>query len=330
MTTAFVLSGGGGLGAVQVGMLQALAARKQTPDLLVGTSAGALNASYIAGFGTTGDVLDALAEIWIQLRRGDVFPLSPSRHLLALAGARESIFAADGLRRLIDKHLPYRLLEDAVIPVHVVATNVLSGEEVLLSSGDAVSAVLASTAIPGLLPSVRRDGLTLVDGALANNAAISQAISLGADRIFVLPAGVACAVARPPANPYASALQALSFLTQQRLIRDVADLADRAELHVIPPLCPLAVSPADFGHARELIDRARIAAGRWLDASRDRLSRQERFLSLHGHTDEPAAVRVRRGPLAALRPGGNRWPAWGSQPATPRTRGTAAARCPGD
>src|SRR5215469_12548461 len=84
MTTAFVLSGGGGLGAVQVGMLQALAARKQTPDLLVGTSAGALNASYIAGFGTTGDVLDALAEIWIQLRRGDVFPLSPSRHLLAL------------------------------------------------------------------------------------------------------------------------------------------------------------------------------------------------------------------------------------------------------
>jgi len=289
MTTAFVLSGGGSLGAVQVGMLQALIARDETPDLLVGTSAGALNASYLGGHGTSLSALDALAGIWIALRRGDVFPLNPAQHLLALTGARESIFAADGLLRLIGRHLSYRSLEDAVIPIHVVATNMLSGEEVLLSTGDAVSAVLASTAIPGLLPAVRREGLTLVDGALANNAAISQAISLGADRIFVLPTGVACALAEPPASPYASALQALSFLTQQRLIRDVADLADKAELHVIPPLCPLSVSSADFGHASELIDRARIATGKWLDSRNDLLPRQERFLSLHEHGVAPTS-----------------------------------------
>jgi len=283
MTTAFVLSGGGSLGAVQVGMLQALADRDKSPDLLVGTSAGALNAGYLAGHGTGHDALEALARIWVSLRRSDVFPFSPARHLLALSGARESVFSADGVRRLIDAHLTYRQLEDAPIEVHVVATNMLSGEEVLLSTGDATSAILASIAIPGLLPAVRRDGLTLVDGALANNAAISQAISLGADRIFVLPAGVACALDEPPASPYAAALQALSFLTQQRLIRDVADLASQAELHVIPPLCPLNVSSADFSHARELIDRARMAAGRWLDDGRDRLARPERFLSLHEH-----------------------------------------------
>jgi NTE family protein len=285
-------------------MLQALTARDETPDLLVGTSAGALNASYLAGHGTSPAALDALAGIWTALRRGDVFPFNPARHLLALTGARESIFAADGLLRLIDRHLTYRSLEDAVIPIHVVATNMLSGDEVLLSTGDAVSAVLASTAIPGLLPPVRRQGLTLVDGALANNAAISQAISLGANRIFVLPAGVACALAEPPASPYASALQALSFLTQQRLIRDVADLAEKAELHVIPPLCPLSVSSADFGHAGELIDRARIATGKWLDSRNDLLPRQERFLSLHEHASTPAEAPLSVRPADNHRVGG--------------------------
>jgi NTE family protein len=291
MTTAFVLSGGGSLGAVQVGMLQALIERGESPDLLVGTSAGALNASYLAGHGTSRDSLQALAESWARLRRRDVFPLSPRRHLLALTGTRESMFSSDGLRAVISKNLPYRLLEDAPIPVHVVATNLLSGEEVLLSTGDAISAVLASTAIPGLLPAVRRDGLLLVDGGLANNAAISQAVALGANRIFVLPTGVACALTAPPASPFAAAMQALSFLTQQRLIHDVTAFAGHAELHVLPPLCPLGISSADFGHAAELTERARRATASWLDDGRDHLPHPERFLSLHHHTHGEAPRR---------------------------------------
>jgi NTE family protein len=292
MTTAFVLSGGGSLGAVQVGMLQALTEHGEDPDLLIGTSAGAINATFLAGHGTNRESLESLAESWARLRRRDVFPISPGRHLLALGGARESMCSADGLRRLISKHLPYRLLEDARIPVHVVATNLLSGEEVLLSTGDAVSAVLASTAIPGLLPAVHRDGLVLVDGGLANNAAISQAVALGADRVFVLPTGVACALTTPPASPFASAMQALSFLTQQRLIHDVTAFAEQADLHVLPPLCPLGVSSADFGHARELTDRARRATGSWLDDGRDHLAHPERFLSLHhhAHAEPPPAL----------------------------------------
>jgi NTE family protein len=292
MATAFVLSGGGSLGAVQVGMLQALTERGETPDLLVGTSAGALNASYLAGHGTSRDSLDILAESWARIRRRDIFPLSPRRQLLALAGTRESIFSSDRLRALVSKNLTYRLLEDAPIPVHVVATNLLSGEEVLMSTGDAISAVLASTAIPGLLPAVRRDGLVLVDGGLANNAAISQAVALGADRIFVLPTGVACALTAPPASPFASAMQALSFLTQQRLIHDVTAFAEHAELHVLPPLCPLGISSADFGHATELTERARRATGSWLDDGGDQLPHPERFLSLHHHNhgDAPATL----------------------------------------
>jgi NTE family protein len=169
------------------------------------------------------------------------------------------------------------------MPVHVVATNLLSGQEVCLSTGDAVSAVLASTAIPGLLPAVRRDGLFLVDGGLANNAAISQAVLLGADRIFVLPAGYACALTKPPASALAAALQALSFLTQQRLIHDVVDYADRADLHVMPPLCPLSISPADFRHARKLSERAHRTTTDWLDRGMDLVPGPEQFLSLHDH-----------------------------------------------
>jgi NTE family protein len=302
MTTAFVLSGGGSLGAVQVGMLQALAERGEAPDLLVGTSAGAINAAYLAGHGTGPDSLHDLAESWARLRRRDVFPISPGRQLLAVSGARESMFSSDGLRRVISDHLSYQLLEDAPVPVHVVATNLLSGEEVLLSTGDAVSAVLASTAVPGLLPAVHRDGLVLVDGGLANNAAISQAMALGADRIFVLPTGVACALTKPPASPFAAALQAISFLTQQRLIHDVAAYAGQVELHVLPPLCPLAVSSADFSHARELTERARSATAGWLDDGRDtQPAHPERLLSLHHHNHDGSPLAERSSAQGASR-----------------------------
>ncbi|MGH7320179.1 MAG: patatin-like phospholipase family protein [Candidatus Rokuibacteriota bacterium] len=283
MTTAFVLSGGGSLGAVQVGMLQSLAERDVQPDLLVGTSAGAVNSAYVAGHGTGRQALDDLAAIWMGLRRRDVFPVDPLRHLLAVAGARPSLCASHALGRLLAAHLPYPRLEDAAIPVHVVATDLLSGREVVLSTGDAVSAVLASAAIPAVFPAVERDGLTLVDGGIADNAAISQAVALGADRVFVLPTGYACALEAPPATPLATALHALSLLIEQRLILEVTHFAERVEVNVLPPLCPLTVASVDFRHAGELIDRARQATGDWLDTGGPALPRPERFLSLHHH-----------------------------------------------
>ncbi|MEO9222482.1 MAG: patatin-like phospholipase family protein [Mycobacteriaceae bacterium] len=283
MTTAFVLSGGGSLGAVQVGMLQALTERDIRPDLLVGTSAGALNAAFLAGHGTGRSALDELEQSWSGVRRRDVFPLAPPWQLLARGGSRSALCSDRGLRKLLRGHLLFDRLEDAPIPVHVVGTDLLSGEEVLLSCGDALSAVLASTAIPGVLPPVQREGLTLIDGGLADNTAISQAVELGADRVFVLPTGYACALPEPPRGPLAVALQAISLLIEQRLIADVALYGDRVDLTVIPPLCPLTISAIDFGHARELIHRAYRSAGAWLDSTSSSLAHQERFLALHGH-----------------------------------------------
>src|SRR6185295_16418063 len=101
-------------------------------------------------------------------RRQHVFPFDPIRHVLAVAGTRPSLCSSHNLRRLLEAHLTYSRLDDAAISVHIVTTNLLSGEEVLLSNGDTVSAVLASASIPGVFPAVQREGLTLVDGGVAN------------------------------------------------------------------------------------------------------------------------------------------------------------------
>lgn len=283
MTTAFVLSGGGSLGAVQVGMLRALEERHIAPDLLVGTSAGALNAAYLAGHGTGRHALERLAASWIATRRSDVFPIEPGRHLMALRGARPSLFADRGLQRLIAGHLNFTRLEDAAIPAYLVAADLLSGQRVVLSRGDALTAVLARTAIPGILPAVQRDELTLVDGGLADNAAISVAVRLGADRIFVLPTGYSCALTCPPRTAPAIAMQSLGLLIQQRLITDVAYFAERVDLNVLPPLCPVAVSPSDFRHARSLVDRAYAASTQWIEGGGLNRPNPERYWSLHRH-----------------------------------------------
>lgn len=281
MTTAFVLSGGGSLGAVQVGMLQALTARGVEPDLLVGTSVGALNAAYVAGRGVSDRSLDELAEIWIRLRRHDVFPLQPARVWAAIVGWAPSLCPNGSLRRLIGEHIAFERLEDSTIPLHVVATDIASGQEVLLSDGDAVDAILASTAIPAVFPSVRIAGRDLIDGGVADNAAVSQAVVLGADVVYVLPTGYACSLDKPPAAPLASALQALTLLIEQRLILEVAHFAHVVDIRVLPPLCPLSVSSTDFRHGAQLIHRARTAAGRWLDEGGPLLPHPERFLTPH-------------------------------------------------
>lgn len=123
----------------------------------------------------------------------------------------------------------------------------------------------------------------LIDGALASHAGVSQAVRLGATRVYVLPAGVPCALLHPPRSGVGVALHALTLLIEQRLIAEVADPPAGATVHLVPPLCPVSVSAADFSHAAELIDRARDASARWM--AEGGLVRPDpgRFLSLHDH-----------------------------------------------
>lgn len=237
----------------------------------------------VAGHGVSGASLDDLEAIWSGLRRRDVFPLRPARLGAAALGRAPSLCPNGALRRLIREHLPFDRLEDADIPVHVVATDVASGQEVLLSDGDPVDAVLASAAIPAVFRSVWIAGRDLIDGSVADNAAVSQAVSLGADVVYVLPTGYACALEQPPTTPLASALHALTLLIEQRLILEVGHPAEHADIRVLPPLCPLSVSSADFRYGALLVERARTATGRWLDQGGPRLAHHERFLALHRH-----------------------------------------------
>ena len=281
---AFVFSGGASLGAVQVGMLQALAGAGIRPDLCVGSSVGALNAAWLAAR-PEGD-LDDLARTWKRLRREDVFPASPMQVGLALLSRRQHLVPAGGLRALLQSELPLRRLEAAPLPLHVVTTDVTTGEEVVLTRGDAIQALLASCAIPGVFPPVRAGGRWLMDGGVADNAAISVAVAAGADVVYVLPSGYACALQRPPVSALGMALHALTLLIQERLIAEAEHLRHHADLRIVPPLCPLAVSPADFGHAGELIERARAQTRVWLRSSGRRSGVDG--LRLHGRHRRPA------------------------------------------
>jgi NTE family protein len=278
MVTAVVLSGGGSLGAIQVGMLLALADRHVVPDVYVGTSVGAINAAFLAGRpGLQG--LEKLAHIWTQLTRHDIFPTGPARLLRAAVGREAGFADPKPLRTLIDRHLTYRRLEDAQLPITVVATDVITGQEVQLSHGPAVDAVMASAALPGVFPPVNVDDHVLMDGGVVNNTPISAAVDLGADLIYVLPTGYACALATPPRSTIGMAMHAVTVAIQQRLIVDVQTLQHRLQLRVAPPLCPLSVSPVDFRHTAALIRRARLSTQAWLD--KPIATDQSRQLHLH-------------------------------------------------
>ena len=162
---AFVLSGGASLGAIQVGMLRALLAHDVRPDMIVATSVGALNGAFLASHGSTPESVDELSSLWRGVRRGHVFPLEPLTGLLGFLGARRNLVPGAGLRRLITRHVMHERLEDLPIPLHVVACDVLSGDEVLLSKGPLAEAVLASAAIPGVFPPVEWEGRLLIDAA---------------------------------------------------------------------------------------------------------------------------------------------------------------------
>ncbi|MBI4410295.1 MAG: patatin-like phospholipase family protein [Gemmatimonadetes bacterium] len=261
--TAFVLAGGGSLGAVQVGMLEALVARGVRADLVVGASVGAVNGAYYAA---TPDSVGVrrLEKIWCGLRRNDVFPHAATSGLLALLARRSHLFSPMPFAGLLRRHLPYERLEDARIPCHVIATDVLSGEEVRLSRGPLVASLCATAALPGLHPPVEIGGRYLMDGGVANHTPISAAVALGAERVIVLPTGVPCALERPPRSAVGMALHALNLLTTGRIAADVARFSTAVELIVVPPLCPFAISSYDFGHAAELIARAEASTKQWL------------------------------------------------------------------
>lgn len=280
LPTALVLAGGGSFGAVQVGMLRALVAHGLVPDLVVGSSVGAINGAHFAGTPSAGGVAQ-LEAIWRSLRRSEVFPIG-WRGALGLFRHGAAVNPC-GMRRLVERHLPYQTIEQAALPLHLVATDLLGGGTVRLSSGPVVEAVLASCAIPAAFPPVCVKQTWLIDGAVASNTPISVAVELGAKRVIVLPTGFACSLTAPPRGALASALHAITLLIAHQLVMELERYRDQAEIVTVPPLCPLKVSPYDFSHAGQLIERAGEQTQRWLDHGGLTRERVPQALRAHTH-----------------------------------------------
>lgn len=261
--TAFVLAGGGSLGAAQVGMLRALVERGIDADLVVGTSVGAINAAYFAANPTPEGIVK-LEALWRSLRRTDILTLS-WRGLLGFLRRRDHLLPSDGLRRLLDLHLPYRNLEDAALPVHVVATDILSGEAVVLSSGSAVQAVLASSAIPAAFAPIEINGRLLCDGAIASNTPVHAAVARGARRLVVLPTASARRLQCAPNGAIANALHAITLLTRRQLTAELNELGASVECHIVPTEGPIGGSAFDFSRTAELLEQTRRSTLQWLD-----------------------------------------------------------------
>jgi NTE family protein len=284
--TAFVLASGGSFGAIQVGMLRELVASAVRADFVVGCSVGPINGVYYAAAPDPNGVA-RLERIWRGLRRRHIFPLKLGNLLAALTG-RPHLLDPGGLRALLERHLPCKMLEEATIPVHVVATSLLAGIAVAFSHGSAIPAVLASAAIPAAFPPVRIGDDDSIDGGVASNTPVETARELGATRMVVLPGGFACALAAPPSGAVASAMQALNLMISRQMISDIERIGDRSQIAVVPPLCPLDVSPYDFRRAGERIDRAAASTREWIDTGG--LTRREipHPLKPHLHKPRPA------------------------------------------
>ena len=220
--------------------MHSLAAHGISPDMVVGSSVGALNGAYYAGDPTLKGVLQ-LETIWRGLHRNDVFPVT-WRTLLGFLWRRDFLIPNDGIRKLIDDNIPYRNLQDARLPVHIVATDIISGDSVVLSEGSTAEAIVASTAIPGAFAPVRYKDFYLADGAISSNTPIRVAVAKGARRLIVLPTGYACATHAPPVGAVANALHALTLLIARQLVSELEGLGPSVEYFVVPPLCPLVGS----------------------------------------------------------------------------------------
>jgi NTE family protein len=261
--TAFVLAGGGSLGAVQVGMLAELIGAGLRPDVIVGVSAGALNGAFLACDPSL-RMVERMAVLWSRMTTRQVLGLS-WRSVLGLLGFRDHIASPDGLRSLLKRELPCQTFAETSVPLHMVCAELVTGEETVISSGNIAEAVIASTAIPGVFPPVEHEGRYLVDGAVAACTPISVAAALGATRIIVLPCGFACAHNNISRRAIGRAMHAITLLGARQLRHDYEHYSKTVVMRIAPPICPLSQSSYDYSKGASLIARARDVTRTWID-----------------------------------------------------------------
>lgn len=214
-------------------MLRALFERDIVPDLIVGTSIGALNGAAVAvepGAAT----VDRLEEIWSTLGNSEVFSGTVFSGAANLVRTRTALQSNEPLRALIERLLPAKTFADLAVPFQCVAASIERAAEHWFFDGPLVDAILASCAVPGILPAVEIDGEHFIDGGVVNSIPIARAVELGATEVFVLHVG---RIERPltaPRNPWQVGMVAFEVARRHRFARDMASLPDGVTAHVLP------------------------------------------------------------------------------------------------
>ncbi|WP_300011627.1 patatin-like phospholipase family protein [Pseudonocardia sp.] len=231
--TAFVLGGGGVLGAVQVGMLRALIEARVRPDLVLGTSVGALNGAVLAAL-PPGDVADRLDSLWRSPEARALFAAGTFGRLRELARSGVAAHSSGPLRRAVTEVLGERRIEDLPVRFACCAAGIEDASEHWFERGPVVDAVLASAAVPGLLPPAVVEGRHYLDGGLVDSIPLGRAVELGATRVFVLQVGRIASPLRPPRRPWEVAMVAFEIARRHRYARDLAAVPEGVEVHVLP------------------------------------------------------------------------------------------------
>lgn len=248
---ALVLSGGGNLGAIQVGILRAVSAEGFRPDLIVGTSIGALNGVVLA-FHPDDEGLARLARIWSNLRHDLSFAYNPLHLLRNAAFKRYCLVDSTFLRRILDEHIREDDFAAAELPLYVVATNLTQGTKHVFVSGRVSDAVLASAAVPGLLCPIDIGGQTYVDGAVIANLDLETAVDAGADEVLAIDLSGLWNFER--SQSFLGILaRSLDLMVRESTTKEIDRLQGRARITVLR-VNASHISPADFSHASELIE----------------------------------------------------------------------------
>lgn len=263
---AFVLGGGGVRGAVEIGMLEALFERGIRPDLVAGTSIGAINGALVA-HDPTPAVIEALEDAWMSPEANAVYGDSIAAQLSRLVKTKTHLNSPAPLRRLLERALGADTrFEDLAVPLRIVAASIERAAERVFDSGPLVEAILASASVPGLLPPTRIDGEHYIDGGIVNSIPIEQALAAGARTVFVLQVGRVETPLVAPRTAVETARVAFEVARRHRFARDLASLPDGVALHVLPSGGELAGDDSLRSYRRMDTVRTRIAQAR--DASR--------------------------------------------------------------
>ena len=272
---AFVLGGGGNMGAYEVGMLAALLERDVVPDLIVGNSVGALNGAAVAAEPAI-DTVDRLRQVWANLDGERIFggsPFGPAANLLRRGATH--LHSNRPLRQMLERLLPAKRFEDLKVPFQCVAASIEQAAECWFSEGSLVDAILASCALPGVYPAVEIGGEHFMDGGIVNSIPISRAVELGATEIYVLHVGRIERPLEPPRNLIQVAAVAFEIARRHRFARDLASLPEGVVAHVLPtgeeePPRYDSLAQLRYRKFRDVagrIDRARLATAAYLDSA---------------------------------------------------------------